>query len=112
MIIIDKETKLEYDTIESGVRSRGTHFFYNGRICPLLGTPVGNEMLLVAIRPRHTFGGIVFEETGEFTQYPERGQWFCPSYNPSGPTWCPTRLPQSCKVTILKPISVDSGSDA
>lgn len=88
MIIIDKETGQEYEVLDgsrerqpytsysNGANGDATHYLVRGGVFAehgssraLHGTP------LRLVRPRHTFGGVVFEETGEVRK-PEKDEFY------------------------------------
>ncbi len=63
MIIIDKETGLEYETVYG---SEGTHYMTSDAIKLMEPPPYTYGMPTLRLIPtRHTFDGEVYEETGE-----------------------------------------------
>ena len=73
------------------------------KVRPGLYTPEPNFLRLV--RPRHTFGGVTFEETGE-RRTPKEGEWFLTEFS-NGATFATVAF--TFTTSILRPVSVVDG---
>ena len=112
MIFTDDETGLKYEVLNRGRTEDVTHFLETGgSISPIAPHYLANIDLvkLRLIRPRHTFGGVVYEEAGE-KRKALAGEWILEVQN--GET-SPTPAFVVCAETyseypILRPVAIEA----
>ena len=75
----------EFEVLQTG-EAGITHYLSGSVIHVFKDSYMGTRLRL--IRPRHTHGGVVFEETGE-SRFPHEGEWFLNVNDvPVATVWC------------------------
>jgi len=105
-IIVDKATGFEYEI--RGADNEGDHFIDLGGHIKVVGDEGVERVRLRLLKPRHVFGGVVFEETGE-KRKAIRGEWVLDDHCDS-----PTPVPGSVydeetfrEFIILRPVALE-----
>jgi len=100
-------TEREFEVL--GRRSRGaTHLLGHNGLSEWDHTPSGDDIFLRLISQRHTFGGVVYEETGVRQAAP--GEWFLDHVGDGSsvrkPSINPTRFTHQ-EWPILRPVALE-----
>ena len=105
-VTIDDQ-ELEFEILDRGIRNAATHRIWAGKVQPLEKSGSDYPMeatLLILQHKRHTFGGVVFEETGEVRLVLPKDFYLRDGCLRHRPNW---QGEGTVPYTILRPVSLE-----